>query len=348
MAARDNISAERAAGVLRERLPAGWSVERLNRPSAPTEVDFMLEVSSPGHQRGKLRLDLKRRLEPKGVLALSSREAPQRSASWIVVAPYLSEATRKRLRGVGAGYIDFTGNVRVVLSEPGLFIETQGASENPNREERPARTLRGAKAGRIVRALIDRTQPPGVRELAEIAAVDAGYVSRVLTLLDGEALITRTRHGRLASVDWPALIRRWASEAPLDKRGDASWYLQPRGLSTLLADLPKLDREYAVSGSLAAAAFSPIAPARLATIWVSNARNAAAALNLRPAEVGANVQLLEPRDPHVFDGVFERGGVRYVAASQVAADLLASPGRGPSEGEELIEWMLTHESAWRR
>jgi hypothetical protein len=55
----------------------------------------------------------------------------------------------------------------------------------------PARSLKGAKAGRIVRALIDRSKPPGVRELASLAQIDAGYVSRVLALLDTEALITR-------------------------------------------------------------------------------------------------------------------------------------------------------------
>ena len=33
-----------------------------------------------------------------------------------------------------------------------LYIEAQGASQDPDRDERPARSLRGAKAGRIVRA----------------------------------------------------------------------------------------------------------------------------------------------------------------------------------------------------
>lgn len=44
----------------------------------------------------------------------------------------------------------------------------------------------------------------------------------------------------------------------------------------------------------------------------------------------------------------QRDGVWYAAPSQIAADLLTSPGRGPAEGEELIEWMFAHEGAWRR
>ena len=39
--------------------------------------------------------------------------------------------------------------------------------------------------------------------------------------------------------------------------------------------------------------------------------------------------------------------VRYVALSQAAADLLGSPGRGPAEGEALIDWMKEHEEVWR-
>ncbi len=99
-----------------------------------------------------------------------------------------------------AGYLDLTGNVRIVMPEPGIYIETQGASEDPDRKERPARSLRGAKAGRIVRAIIDRSEVLGVRELAAITKVDAGYVSRVLKFLDTEALITRTGRGRMQSV----------------------------------------------------------------------------------------------------------------------------------------------------
>lgn len=63
---------------------------------------------------------------------------------------------------------------------------------------------------------------------------------------------------------------------------------------------------------------------------------------------GANVLLIEPNDAGVFDGMETRQGVRYAAPSQVAADLLSSPGRGPSEGEELIRWMQANEEKWRR
>jgi hypothetical protein len=266
----------------------------------------------------------------------------------VVVAPYLSATTREKLVQSDLDYVDLTGNVRIVLSKPGLFIETDGAAADPNRQERPARSLRGAKAGRIVRALVDRKQPPGVREIAALTGIDPGYVSRVLAFLDAQALVERVGRGRLESVDWPALLRRWAEDAPLESRGDAVTYLAPRGLDSLVRLLADSDVRYAITGGLAAAAYAPVAPTRLAIIWMEGAEEAAERLGLRPADRGANVMLLDPRDESVFQGVVRRKRVSYAAASQTAADLLTSPGRGPAEGEELLTWMQENEHKWRR
>ncbi|MEO5919448.1 MAG: hypothetical protein ABIQ17_07810 [Candidatus Limnocylindrales bacterium] len=48
-----------------------------------------------------------------------------------------------------------------------------------------------------------------------------------------------------------------------------------------------------------------------------------------------------------FERAWEREGIRYAALAQVAADLLTSPGRSPSQAEALIEWMKANEHAWR-
>ena len=61
----------------------------------------------------------------------------------------------------------------------------------------------------------------------------------------------------------------------------------------------------------------------------------------------ANVMLLEPFDPVVHDQTITRDGLRRVAPSQLAVDLLSGPGREPSQGEEILAWMRDHEDAWR-
>jgi hypothetical protein len=289
------------------------------------------------------------RLAPREVEPLLERaHKAQPKMPVLVVARFLSQATRERLRARETAYMDLTGNAWLVLQVPGLFVETQGASEDPNPQQRRGRTLRGPKTGRLVRALVDRREPPKVRELAAATKLDAGYVSRVLAFLDAEALVTRTGYGRMQGVDWPALLRRWAQEAPLESRGETRACLEPRGLEQLISRLAKSEERYAITGTLAAAAFAPLAPARLAAIWIRDASGAATRLGLRPTESGANVLLLEPTDDVVFEGATQRDGVWYAGPSQVAADLLTSPGRGPAEAEELIAWMQANEEAWRR
>lgn len=350
MATLDNMLIREGLRELRRRLPTGWAAREPTLEPRSTSADATIELAAPDGRVGLLSFETRARLDPKGVLPLVEKHANDESAQRpvVVVARYLSEGTRARLRDGGLGYLDLTGNVRIVVPEPGLFVETQGASEDPNREDRPARSLRGAKAGRIVRALIDLKAPPGVRELAALTRIDAGYVSRVLAFLDTEALVTRVGRGRLQRVDWPALLRRWAKEAPLEARGEQQTFLEPRGLSGLITRLAKADHRYVVTGGLAAATLAPIAPARLAVVWMSDAVPTAASLGLRPADSGANVILIEPADEGVFDGAAKRDGVWYAAPSQVAADLLTSPGRGPAEGEELIGWMMSNEDKWRQ
>jgi hypothetical protein len=338
MTSRGN-STFRGIEELRRRLPPDWEVAPQGRAT--------VEVTAPDLRTGTLALEERARLAPRDVHSLVER-LPTRRATTLVVAPFLTESTRDRLRENGVSYLDLTGNVRIVLPEPGLFVETQGASEDPNREERPARSLRGPKAGRVVRCLIELKSPPGVREVAALTGVDAGYVSRVLSLLDSEALVARSGRGRIESVDWPALLRRWAREAPLDSRGRLRTFLEPRGLPALLKRLAGLDAPYAITGSLAAARFAPLAPARLATVWVRDADAVTASLALRPADAGANVVLAEAVDEGVFDRTLQSEGRWYAGPVQVAADLLTSPGRGPQEGDELIEWMKAHEDEWRR
>jgi hypothetical protein len=148
-------------------------------------------------------------------------------------------------------------------------------------------------------------------------------------------------------VDWQGLIRRWTEDYSLFGSNSTGSYLEPRGLNSLLRKLSNTDSQYAVTGSLGSASIAPVAPARLAVIFADDMEDAAEHLALRQAEAGANVILAEPFDPVVYERDEERDGVNYAAPSQNAADLLTSPGRGPSEAEELMEWMARNEGAWR-
>ncbi|MGQ0679955.1 MAG: type IV toxin-antitoxin system AbiEi family antitoxin [Actinomycetota bacterium] len=338
--------------ALKSRLPEAWNaflnVQPVRgRPGSGWRPDALLEIEGPEGQRTTLIVKFKRRIDPKDVPAVLDQMRRYGPADALVVAPFLSPRTRERLAEAGAAYADATGNWRLALDRPALFIERWGADANPWPDERPLRSLKGPTAGRVMRALCDFKPPYGVRDLAERSQTPLASVARVVELLDREAIVKRKSRGPIESVDWPGLLRRWAQDYAFTKSNRTETFLNPRGTIALLDKLRDLDSRYAVTGSLAAAKLATVAPARLAQVYVTSLSDAAAQLDLRLAESGANVILAEPFDDVVFDRTTNRDEVSYAAASQVAADLFTSPGRGPTEGNALIAWMEQNEEAWR-
>lgn len=335
--------------ALQGRLPAGWAaiVVKPSKTAGVAPVDAVLSVRRKGATSGTVRVEAKSRVEPKDVDYLAVMLHPTPDEPVLIAAPYLSPRTQERLRSRGFAYADLTGNIRLELTEPGLFIETTGARENPGPSPRDRKSLKGAKAGRLVRALCDFRPPVGLRELAKRAGVDPGYASRIVDFLDREALVTRTPRGPITAVDWRALLSRWSLEYSPFRRQGATMYLAARGIRAVTERLTQLKVRYAVTGSWAAAEVAPVAPPRLLTLYVDRPRDVEQALDLRPAEAGANVALFTPFDDVVFDRTSVKKGITIAALSQTAVDLMTSPGRGPNEGEALIEWMQENENAWR-
>lgn len=342
--------------LLRETLPPGWAAEEELEPRASSRArwrpDAVLKIRSPDGKEATLVVEAKTQLEPKDVsqtLEQVRQYASQIGAEQaIIVAPYLSPRSRERLTEEGAGFADATGNWRLFLSRPGLFIERDGADSNPWPEERPLRSLKGPGAGRVVRALCDFRPPYGIRELAERSNASLASVARVVEFLDREAILQREPRGPVLAVDWAALLRRWTQDYSFTRSNKTRTYLEARGLPALRSKLGGVTQRIAVTGSLAASELAQsVAPPRLATIYVDSVLDGARTLQLREAESGGNVILAEPFDDVVFDRTQARDGITFCNASQVAADLMTGPGRAPTEGEALIEWMKVNEDGWR-
>jgi hypothetical protein len=308
--------------------------------------DLTVRITAPDGTSTSWGLEMKNRIDPRDVQSVAGLRA-SRKAVPLVVAPFLSRRTRELLEEAGIGYLDLTGNARLVASRPGLFVSRQGADKNPVRGERPKPSLKGPKAGRLVRALCDILPPIGVRAVAARTQTDPGYVSRLLEALAREALVKRDRRGPVSEVDWRRLIRRWAEDYVLVGGGRSASYLAPRGTQAVLDRIGSAGLRYAVTGSFAAMKMAGVAPPRLLTVYVDQRQAAAEALDLRASDAGVNVLLLSPFDSVVYERTWERDGIVFAAPSQVAVDLLSSPGRGPAEADALMTWMAENERAWR-
>ncbi|TFC17436.1 hypothetical protein E3O19_06005 [Cryobacterium algoritolerans] len=340
---------------LRDQLPEGWSLVPVAAAGgSDRDFDAVLSVSGPDGTTASLVIEAKRVLERRNVLAVSEQlrgAAGRFPNAWtVVVARYLAPSVREALAERGVSYIDATGNMRLVVSVPGLFIANRGADNDPWRGPgRPRGTLKGVPAAKVVRALMDYTGPWSIRELIDLSGASTGATYRVVEYLEREDLVTRNEDGKIVLRDWRRLLQQWSKDYGFVRSSRITRYIEPRGLATLLTKATDIaDVQYAVTGTTAAAEWAPYAPARSALVYVADAAQAAAAWGLRPAESGANVLLAEPATAVVFERTITTAdGTVIVAPAQVAVDLMTGPGRNPAEAEELMDWMERNESSWR-
>ncbi|WP_432885074.1 helix-turn-helix domain-containing protein [Kribbella sp. CA-245084] len=346
----------RGKEILSERLPEGWEVRAVTS-SRDRGTDGIVDLRSPDGALRRLVFEVKRTVESRDVQAIHDQITRYASdvtgspeVTGVVAARYLSPPVRQKLIEAGLSFVDATGNVRITSPAPGLFVSDRGADRDPWRGPgRPRGSLKGAPAAQVVRALLDYDRRWPIRALVETSGASTGAAYRVVQFLEEEGLVER-HASQVVVPEWQPLLRRWSRDYELVASNRTTTWLAPRGLDRFLSRVAESDAEYAVTGTLAAAEWSPYAPARSAMIYTPDVARASATWDLRPVETSANVVLAEPLSTAVFARTRVRtdGGYQIAAPAQVAVDLLTGPGRNPSEGEELIEWMARNERTWRQ
>ena len=354
---------DEAVGWLAAHLPENWTAERRSQSIAtiatsdvtgPQQVDATIQVRAPNATFTTIAVEAKRSFLPRDVeRLLPSLTRQLRSLAGnipvLVVAPWLSGRTQELLETEGINFLDLTGNALIRLENPAVYIRSTGKARNPEPEPRSLARVRGPKAARLGRLLADVRPPYGVREIASAAELTPGYVSRLLDALDREALVERSRKGEVESVDVPGLLRRWAESYDVLKSNEDRRFIAPAGAAAALERLANapMQARVAITGSFAAVRLSPVAAPALLLAYSEQIDEAVAALDLLPADEGANVVLLRPFDRVVWDRTTTEDGLTYVAPSQVAVDCLTGTGRMPAEGDALVTWMVENEPRWR-
>jgi len=340
-----------ALDTIRARLPPTWSVEEepVKRNIA---IDLSATLRAPDGRRKRLLIEAKTLLNTRDVPLLAQRvlsfEPAAVDATRIVAARYLSPRAREALSAAGISYVDATGNASIKIDDPAVFVETAGSTSDPWRTpDRPTNSLRGRPAARVVRALADMPPPWKVRELAGAAGTSLGSTARTLDFLDREALIRRDPSGTITTVEWEALIQRWAADYDVARSRRVVRLIEPRGIERVEPVLQKADVEYAISGSLAARRRAEYAEPRLALVYTDEPDRVTEKLALRESDVRSNVVIVEPQDDLPFLRSWSDAGIHYAALPQVAVDLLSGPGRNPEEGKALLRWMRQSEAQWR-
>lgn len=337
---------------LARALPKAWTTNLEVEPKVEDRrPDAVLTIQGPDGSTTRLVVEAKARISPSGVGAalfqLESYQATSEADGGLLIADYLSPRSRELLEERGINYVDGTGNIRVALDRPALFVSASGVDRDPAPPRQvPLRSLKGRSAGRIVRAILDFLPPYTVTQLAGLADSNPPMVYRVFELLEGEALLAREPRGAVTSVDWRALIDAWTRDYRFASSNRTTSLLAPKGTLSVVERLRDLSGKVAVTGSMAARGLRT-APTRLLALYVEDVAAAADQLDLREVDTGANVILAEPFDDVVFERVSPTGDLPFAAASQVVADLLTGPGRWPEEAQQMLAWMTDSEELWR-
>jgi hypothetical protein len=344
--------------ALRAALPGNWAIELSREPLARgARPDAIYRLKAPSGESATVLVEAKYHVVPRDLPAVLNQmwqlgEQAEADVK-VLVTSFASQLTQERLAESGVGWFDATGNLRLRLDRPAVFLSSVGASRNPfaDPSDRRLKSLRGPAAARVVRALCELPLPLGVRMFAEKAHVGSGSGSRVLELLDRDDLITREDSGRVINVRKRALIQRWTDDYGLVTSNDVTTMLDPRGIDHALATLRSAAGNHVVTGSAAARAYLlaemvPVAPLTMLVVHTDRPVDLIREAGLRGVERGANVLVVRPFDDVLLDRARVIDGLRCAAAAQVVADLLTGPGRSSEEAEQLIRVLATEDQGW--
>jgi hypothetical protein len=355
---REDELLEHAAADLARLLGPRWEVHQ--RPAPDTRIGAIWSITSPDGRQATLIVEAKedlapavaeRSMVPQLERYLRARGGP---ATAIVVSPWLSPRTRQVLDDQDVSYLDVTGNVSLRLDEPAVVIRTEGEQRNPAPKRQARRGISGPRAGRVVRQLVDFKEPRRASELAAAAGISESYVSRLLEVLDEEALIRR-RNRLIIKVDWQNLLRARAVGYRLMRANYVVGAVARRGLEATLDALRSGATPHPVlmTGTFAANHYSPLVVGGTLMLYVPPGPHVVnevlKGLGLLRVADGATptVQLLQPLSHGAMDRPGPQvDGIPAVGLSQLVLDCLSGPGRMPAAGEALIEWMESHDG-WR-
>ncbi len=348
---------------LRDLLGEAWVIT----PGTASAAHRMLQINpAAGGASGRVLVEVAR---TPSALAIKQSVAPRLSlmhdltgeAAVLVMALWLSPRTRQVLEELEYNYLDLTGNVRLRLPRLGIILQTNGAGRDPAPSKTSWRQqLRGDKAGRLVRALVDVEPPYRGGPLAQATGLSPGYVSRLLQAMSDQGLVQR-RGREVVHVEWPDLLREKSASYTLLKASPAVRVVAPKGIDGVLRLLTRGPRRserqillgrLAVTGSIAVAAVAPLTVGGQLMIHVKDDTDAGIDrvtndLGLLPATSGGDVLLLRSAGSTAFLGLRDVRGVPHVALSQLVLDSLGGTGRMPAEGEAVIEHMLRDARSWR-
>lgn len=269
----------------------------------------------------------------------------------LIVVPYMGGIGRKLCEEAQLPWMDLSGNAWI---HSGTIRVSVLGQENKFKSRGRRANLFAPKSARIVRILlVDYGSSYSQQELAELADVDPGHVSRVVRRLEDAGFVERKLSRGVSVRDPDLLLDTWRDEYDLDDHDVMKGHLSVRkpedALDRLTEVLLRARVDYALTGLPAAWLYVRHAGYRLVTLYVDSRpdRQLLEDVGWRDQGRGGNVWLLRPNDRGVFYGSTERGGYWCASAVQTYLDLCQLPERATEAAEVFRKKRLTWEEHGR-
>lgn len=323
----------------------------LDAPVAGRRIDVLadVEIQSEPH---KILIEVKQSGQPhsmRDAVAQLKAMADVFDAPTLLMvgATYIPEATRALCAKAGVGWIDLAGNTRIF--GPGVYIDRESA-DKPKAVVREMKSPFAPKSARVLRRLLSESDRAWkVVDLAEAAQVSLGQVSNVRrALIDREWASAEPDGLRLTDRD--GLLNGWRDSyaPPVGERRRYYTTLHGKRLESALKDALKSSHQKAPAAAMSFTAADWLAPyARTPmTYLVADAKAVPTlieALQLQPAETGANVEILIPDEADLFEDLRQpASGIWTTSPLQTFLDLGVSGERGV----EAADHLLTRRELW--
>lgn len=349
----ENRAADALKGVLAQIPTLKLKTLKTEAGAIDPKVDILARVDASG-QPHLLVCEVKVNSQPRHVrdaiyLLRSYIAELGKPATPVLIAPYLSPASRALCIENGISFLDFEGNARIAFGP--VFIE-RVLSGKPEPERREFKSLFWPKSAQVLRILLRNPKRVWkVADLAMAAEVSLGHVSNVRTaLLEREWARIVTEGLLLTAPD--ALLDAWKSSYKPLVQGEQRFYTILHG-SALEESIREVFAFLPPKADVALSSFSAahwIAPfARTGTQYfyagVRTLEHIRSKLRLSSPLKGENVVVSVPKDDGLFLDAYEPvPGIRCTSPVQTYLDLSVSGERGAEAAEHLRRMRLIWQS----
>jgi len=308
------------------------------------EVDFMLKVLISGKPT-KFIVEVKSQGEPRMIRMATAQIQTYLQADpnayGILVAPYLSDTSRRICKDAGIGCIDLAGNA--FLSFKKIYIDRSGIP-NPFPAARLSKSVFSPKSSRILRVLLsDLTKRWYVKEISQAAGISIGLTSRVKqALLEKEWI--KEKKKRFYLVKFEEVLDEWVKNYSYTKNQSFSFYSslsEDQLEEAIKKECVKNKCKYGLglfSGARKVAPF--VRSLRFFAYIGGDIETIAKHLQLKKVETGPNVTLLRPYDEGIFYALQNISGINVISDIQLYLDLKSYKGRGEEAAQAIFEQRL--------